>query len=131
MTHLWEFDHPYYCADATWYQRSDGGFDHRNWTSWADFRDSTIFTTGDRDLNLLVRWDWISWPRHPDPDLRAEGPDTLHLFFVMQRKGFLASHAIDVTDADEDEVRAFLVECATTTVALWAPLLASAQEATR
>jgi hypothetical protein len=121
--HLWEYDHPYYCAEATWYRRADGGFDHQRWPSWAEFRDNTIFTTGDRDLNLLVRWDWRSWRRHPDPDLRSDSPDELLLYFVMQRKGFLASHYITVTDADEPEVRVFLAECAKTTRDLWAPLL--------
>lgn len=118
MTHLWEVDHPYYCNEANWYKRED----HTCWGSWADFRDSTIFTTGDRDLNLLVRWDWNSYRRGPDADEGADSPDELQLYFVMQRKGFLASHHITVTDEDEPEVRAFLAECAKTVGQLWAPL---------
>lgn len=121
--HLWEFDHPYYCAEATWYKRSDGGFDHERWPSWAEFRDNTVFTDGDRELNFLVRWDWISWRRHADPGLRSDSPDILELYFVIQRKGFLCSHYIEVTDDDEPEVRAFLTECATAMVSTWAPLL--------
>lgn len=113
--HLWEYDHPYYCGEAT--------FNHTRWESWAEFRDATIFTTGDRDLNLLVRWDWKSWQRHPDPDLRSDSPDELCLYFVMQRKGLLASHYIAVGDDDEHEVLAFLQECAQATRALWEPLL--------
>lgn len=116
--HLWEVDHPYYCSSATWYKVAD----HTRWESWADFRDETIFTTGDRDLNLLARWDWHSWQRHPDPDLRSDSPDELELFFVMQRKGYLASHSIQVTDEDEAEIRAFLIECAKTITQLWQPL---------
>lgn len=115
--HLWEVDHPYYCGEANYY-----GQNHTKWSSWADFRDGTIFTTGDRDMNLLVRWDWHSWRRHPDPSERSDSPDTLELFFVMQRKGYLASHSIEITDEDEPEVRAFLVECAQKMAQLWTPL---------
>lgn len=116
--HLWEVDHPYYCDNASWYKVDD----HSTWRSWAEFRDNTIFTTGDRDMNLLVRWDWHSWRRHPDTDLRSDAPDELNLFFVMQRKGYLLSHSMTVTDDDEPEVRAFLTECAATIAALWQPL---------
>jgi hypothetical protein len=119
--HLWEIDHPYYCAEATWHKNLDGTFNHQRWAAWAEFRDDTIFTTGDRDLNLLFRWDWQSWRRHPSPSLRADEPDELSLFFVMQRKGFLASHTIHVIDDDEPEVRAFLTDCANTMTALWEP----------
>lgn len=117
--HLWEVDHPYYCSAATWHKVSD----HTRWTSWADFRDETIFTTGDRDLNMLARWDWHSWRREADEDLRSDRGDELELFFVMQRKGYLASHSIVVTDEDEAEIRAFLVECAATIAQLWQPII--------
>lgn len=127
LRHLWEFDHPYYCGEATWHKNTDGTFNHQRWSSWADFRDNTIFTTGDRDLNLLVRWDWHSWRRHPDASLRSDSPDELNLYFVMQRKGFLASHYIEVCDDDEPEVRAFLVECAKAMAATWEPLLDGAR----
>ena len=123
IQHLWEFDHPYHCGEATWHRNSDGTTNHENWTSWEDFTDNTIFTSGDRDLNLLVRWDWQSWRRHTDPSLRGDEPDQLMLFFVMQRKGFLCSHYINVTDDDEPAVRTWLAECARTTSALWAPFL--------
>lgn len=120
--HLWEIEHPYYCNEATWHRNIDGTSNHQRWTSWAEFRDGTIFTTGDRDMNLLVRWDWNSWKRDPDPHLRGDEPDELCLYFVMQRKGFLASHYIQVTDDDEPEVRAWLAECAKTVTQMWEPL---------
>jgi len=120
--HLWEVDHPYYCGEATWYRRSDGDFDHVRWPSWAEFRDSTLFVTGDRDLNLLFRWDWHSPRRDPDPDLRGDRPDELELYFVVQRKPILCSHYINVTDEDEPEVRAWLRECAATISAIWEPI---------
>lgn len=120
--HLWEVDHPYYCGEANYHQNADGSFNHLSWNSWADFRDETCFVTGNRDLNLLVRWDWLSWRRHPNPGKRLDDPDELCLYFVMQRKGCLASHYMTVTDQDEPEVRAFLERCAATVAALWQPL---------
>ncbi len=119
--HLWEIDHPYYCGEATWYRRSDGDVDHHRWESWADFKDTTLYD-GDRDLNLLFRWDWKSWRRDPDPASRSDEPDQLLLFFVLQRKPILCSHYITVTDEDEPEVREWLKKCARTITELWRPL---------
>lgn len=124
--HLWEVDHPYYCGEATWYRREDGGSDHVRWSSWAEFRDETVFVSGDRDLNLLIRWDWHSSRRHPDPNLRGDGPDELYLYFVIQRKPILCSHYITVTDEDEPEIRAWLQECAATVSAIWEPIALAA-----
>lgn len=120
--HLWEIKHPYYCADATWYTRSDGGVDHHRHESWAEFRDWTLFVTGDEDANLLVRWDWFSPTRHPDPDERDDGPDELYLFYLIQRKGFLTSHVMTVTDDDEQEVRAYLEQRWKHLAQVWAPV---------
>lgn len=118
MKHLWEVDHPYYCGEATWYKVED----HQRWNSWTDFRENTIFVTGDRDMNLLFRWDWHSWRRHPDPIERYDTDDELELFFVLQRKPMLVSHAIAVTDDDESEIRAWLTECAATIRTIWEPI---------
>lgn len=41
----------------------------------------------------------------------------------MQRKGYLASHTIAVTDEDEPHVREFLQRCAAALRATWYPLL--------
>ncbi|MFE6412586.1 hypothetical protein ACFVOR_37265 [Streptomyces sp. NPDC057837] len=106
---LWEYDHPYYCAEGNYFKTDQ----HRRWDTWQDFRDNTLFVTGDRDLNLLFRWDWQ----------RSGNRHTLLLFFVIQRKGFNCSHDIAVTAEDEPEIRAFLTECAQTMRATWEPLL--------
>ncbi|MGP3684122.1 hypothetical protein ACTVZO_05310 [Streptomyces sp. IBSNAI002] len=108
--HLWEIDHPYYCAQANHYGRN-----HTSWHSWADFSNDTLFVTGDRDMNYLVRWDW----QHDD----ETAEHTLDLFFVIQRKGYLCSHTIKVTPADEPAIRVWLTECAQTMRATWEPLL--------
>ncbi|MFD5899119.1 hypothetical protein [Streptomyces sp. NPDC060366] len=118
MKHLWEHDHPYYCERGNYFKTGL----HTLCDSWADFTE-TLFCTGDRDQNLLIRWDWHSWTRQPDPDLRDEGPDELVLFFVLQRKALLCSVGINVTDDDETAVRAWLYECAVAMRDTWEPFL--------
>jgi hypothetical protein len=114
VTHLWEIDHPYYCNEGNFFKTGQ----HQRWDSWQDFRDETLYVTGDRDLNLLFRWDWRK-PGHHDWD----GAEYLLVFFVIQRKGFNCSAEIAVTADDEPEIRAWLVECATALRETWTPLL--------
>lgn len=113
-SHLWEIDHPYYCAEGNYFKRGQ----HALWSSWKDFKGETFYVTGDRDQNLLFRWDWRK-PGFCDWD----GEEYLLLFFVLQRKGFNCSHQITVTEADEPAIRAWLAECAQTMRATWEPLL--------
>ncbi len=115
--HLWEIDHPYYCQEGNFYKN---GLD-TEYASWDEFT-GTGFFSGGRDLNLLFRWDWTSWRRHPDPELRCDEPEELRLFFVLQRKAILCSVGIRITDDDEPRVRRFLDDCSRTVAALWAPL---------
>jgi len=122
VKHLWEYHHPYYCNPATWHDR---GY-HAEYESWAEFTegDGWIAFGGDRDQNFLIRWDWKSPSRHPNPEYReADAPDVLELFFVAQRKGFLFSNFVTVTDEDEPAVRAFLTECAATMRQTWEPFM--------
>lgn len=111
--HLWEIDHPYYAAEGNYYQRDR----HTRYGSWAEFTE-TLFHSGDRDLNLVYRWDW-----HPaDPDDQG-GTDELLLFFMQQRKAIACSASIAVTKADEPAVRKWLEECAQTIAAIWEPIV--------
>jgi hypothetical protein len=118
MTHLWEVDHPYYCTEGNFYKE---GLADR-FESWAAFTE-TLFYGGDHDRNLIFRWDWTSWRRHPDPSLRGDSPDELTLFFVLQRTAVLRSASILVADDDEPAVRAWLAGRARTLAAIWAPIL--------
>lgn len=111
--HLWEIDHPYYCSEGNYFKAGQ----HATWDSWREFAAETLFVTGDRDLNLLFRWDWRK-PGHHDWD----GPEYLLLFFVIQRKGFNCSSQIAVTEADEPEIRKFLHECAASLRKTWEPI---------
>lgn len=112
-SHLWEVDHPYYCAEGNYFANDQ----HTRYASWRAFVEDTMFVTGGRDLNLLIRWDWRK------PGFSAwEGEEYLQLYFVLQRKAWLMSVEIPVAEADEPAVRAFLTECAQTVSELWAPL---------
>ncbi|MDX3532506.1 hypothetical protein P1P75_40465 [Streptomyces sp. ID05-39B] len=112
--HLWEIDHPYYCAEGNYFKAGQ----HEQFASWQDFTAETNFIDGDRDMNFLIRWDWRK-PGFHDWD----GDESLLLFFVLQRKAWLLSKQIPVTEADEPAIRAFLTECAQAMRATWEPLL--------
>lgn len=114
--HLWEIDHPYYCAEGNFFKNGQ----HGHFASWQDFTSETCFVDGDRDMNFLIRWDWRK-PGFHDWD----GDEYLLLFFVLQRKAWLLSKQITVTQADEPAVRAFLEDCAKTLRATWEPILDS------
>jgi hypothetical protein len=107
--HLWEYKHPLYCEQGNYYK---SGL-HLRHDSWQQFVDDTEYVTGDRDANLLFRWDW-----HQDGDTNS-----LDLYFILQRKGLNCSHEITVTAEDEPEIRVFLTECAEAMRATWQPLL--------
>lgn len=116
--HLWEIDHPYYCQEGNHFKAGQ----HTLFASWAEFTEMTFFS-GDRDMNLLIRWDWKSNRTPGEPLVRdIDGDDELLLFFVFQRKAWLCSVGITVTDEDEPQVRAFLEDCAWTTAAIWEPI---------
>ena len=121
VKHLWEYDHPYYCSEGNWFKRDQ----HTLFGSWDEFVDTTMFYGGDRDQNLLIRWDWISWPGGiPTRRCAATAPTNYCCSSSCQRKALQCSVAVAVTDEDEPRVRLFLEECAETMRATWEPLLA-------
>lgn len=125
--HLWEIDHPYYASDGCYYlARNRWGEAHGEWESWADFHEA--WGDSDMDYNLLYRWDW----ERADPSDYDEDDvptDKLRLFYMLQRKAKPHSHCIDVTEADEPAVRAWLAEHAEHLRAVWEPLLGERIEA--
>lgn len=121
--HLWEVDHPYYCADGCYYV---GGLDwrdvHAEWESWADFIEE--WGDADLDMNLLFRWDW----EVPDPDDYVLEEETMpgervFLYMYGQRKAKPMSHAVTVTREDEPVIREYLRVRAEHMRKLWEPLL--------
>jgi hypothetical protein len=129
MKHLWEYGHPYYCKKGNYLHsptRHPHLTAHEVLPSWEAFKTDLGFYNADRDLNLLFRWDWAAWHLEnpedfPDEQGRTEWHE-LHLYFVLQRRAFCRSLYVDVTEADEPEVRAWLQECARTIRAMWEPI---------
>ena len=111
MEHLWQVDHPYYCADGCYYT-SDAKA-HTTHDGWASFLKE--FKDADVNLNLVWRWDW----RIDEED----GSHSLAIFMMHQRKAQPHSHQIEnVRPEDEPSVRAFLDKHWRTIQAIWAPL---------
>ncbi len=105
LPHLWEIDHPYYCNEGNYFANIN---DQPTCTyeSWADFYDEE--GNSDFDMNLLFRWDW----RKADPDKKAWGnpTDVLLLYWMGQRKGLYRWTTVQICDADEPAVRAWLAD---------------------
>lgn len=122
--HLWEYDHPFYCAEGNYYTSGDQWDEvYTSYDSWADF----IAEWGDTDpdLNLVFRWDWIkSNPDDYEPDDGAirVPEDKLLVFWVLQRKALLRTTVCAVTAADEPAVRAWLADRAKAIAAIWEPI---------
>lgn len=110
--HLWEIEHPYYCETSRWCEHQG----NPRFTSWADFTDSAFYD-GDRDQNLLIRWDWEAYEED------GANRHQLKLFFVLQRKPIFAAARVTVSPDDEPAVRVWLKECAAALAETWAPFL--------
>lgn len=127
VPHLWETDHPYYCATGNYYAPGL----HTEYDSWASFFEH--WGSLDPDLNLVFRWDWNrSDPDdyEPDDDGATRVPeDTLTVFWVLQRKAILRSTSCVVTEADEPAVRAWLAKRAEVLALMWAPIPVQAEAA--
>lgn len=122
MTHLWEIEHPYYCEEGNWFKTGQ----HTQFDDWAEFTE-TFFYCGDRDQNLLIRWDW----RKPGHSEFTDDAEYLQMHFVLQRKAWLCSVRIPVSEVDEPAVRAFLESCARTMAATWEPVALTVAEVSR
>lgn len=126
QTHLWEFDHPYYCSEGNFFQAGQ----HEVLDSWAEFATpQELLYDFDDDLNLLWRWDWkradpadYEYELERDPSFELPG-DRLLLFFMMQRKARNMSAEVAVTEADEPAVREWLEKKALHMRKLWEPML--------
>lgn len=116
-TSLAHIEHPYYCETSRWCEHQG----NPKFDSWAEFTDSA-FHDGDRDQNLLIRWDWTTRPDYdgPDPDAQV---DELLLFFVLQRKPIFVAAKVRVDPADEPAVTVWLRECAAALADTWKPFL--------
>jgi hypothetical protein len=130
--HLWEINHPYYCSEGSYWVPGTRWHEvHQEYENWQDFLSE--WELADEDYNLLFRWDW----KRADPDdykyEREENPafempgDHVELFYMMQRKARNMSVFVKVNEADEQDVREFLVRKASHMRKLWEPLLEAAK----
>ena len=116
---LWEYDHPYYCAEGNYFKNGQ----HLTYASWTEFH--AEWGDLDDDLNAVFRWDW----KTPDPTDYDEDegeevpPVTLNVYWVLQRKAILRSTECPVTKADEPAIREWLTRKARYIAAIWEPLL--------
>lgn len=119
-THLWECDHSYYCNESNYFQNGCC----EKYKSFADFIE--VYADVDLDYNLLFRWDWRKGQEQGeednDDDYEEVEGDILYLFWMQQRKGKYTSCMIQVTEADEPAVRAFLQRAFNHLAALWLPI---------
>ena len=93
--HLWDVEHPYYCAEAGFY---GGGKETNNeYDSLDDFIDD--WKGLDVDLNLVFRWDWV-----PEEGYEDEG-DWISIHFMLQRKGFHVCNTIKSIKRTEENER--------------------------
>jgi hypothetical protein len=115
--HLWEHEHPYYCAEGNWFKNGE----HTCWPSWAAFVASG-WTRNDPELNLVWRWDWPMDCDDEDEPTDKPG-DRLLLFVMLQRKAYNFSHEVAVTPNDEPAIRAYLARSAAVIAKLWAGLI--------
>ena len=110
MRHLWDVDHPYYCAESNWYSNEA----YLRYDSWAEF----IGDWGDLDLDLnhVFRWDW----HEPDEDNTQA---RLQVFVMLQRKGlFKPIDIFGMKVEDEPSVREWLEKHWDKIGEMWAPI---------
>src|SRR5690348_3798534 len=115
--HLWEIDHAYYCTEGNFFGNGHGAYqDVLHNGSWNEFLEG--WGKSDPDYNLLFRWDW--WDaQNPDHEIDQ---DELHLYFMLQRKGFHISVIVKIEKADEARVTEWLMPRLAHLMSLWEPL---------
>ena len=117
-TKTWQdVDHPYYMTEGCYFVRgTEWDKVHADYESWADFIEN--WGDADDDYNLVFRWDY---KRASEDDERET--DEVHIFFIMQRKGFPFSTVTKVTPEDESSIFSYLKDKAAHMAKLWDPFL--------
>jgi hypothetical protein len=125
--HLWEAEHDYYGPERSyWGNGADQAPYNNSFDSWADFAEEGSMHSAIEGLNFLYRWDWDAWHlQYPEDYPDGEESHQLRLYWMMPRKGIMATSSIKVTPADEDAVREWLKPHAAYMQKLWAPLISA------
>ena len=128
---LWDCKKPYYCETGDYWHRSDATR-HYRYESAAEFLAG--YGRSDTDCNLVFRWEWACHhgnggdadvePTQPDP----ARPGVFSFWSVVQRKGYMASGEVSVTDSDEPEISNWLRSRWAKLNELWLPMSAEPLE---
>jgi hypothetical protein len=106
---LKETNHPYYCSINNFYV---GNHNNENWgrgefSDWKEFK-SSLYYNGDKDLNLLFRFDIC---QKDDDNGNLIDSFYIELFYILQRKGIFAPVFINsINKNNMDEIEFFLKE---------------------
>lgn len=116
-TRLWEVDHPYYCNEGNYFK---AGLINE-YDTWREF----VNEEGDADVdyNLVFRWDWRKFDPADYTDEPFPDHDMLQICWMTQRKGYYRTTLVKVQEADEPEVRKWLLARYAHMLLLWAPLV--------
>lgn len=99
-------DHNYYCQDSNYYVDGLENFGLAEYESWNDFQKSW-FTT-DLDYNHCFRFD-IKNKYNSETDSKVLGEYSLHLYYILQRKGnFVPVYIKTITEDDMEEINSYL-----------------------
>ncbi len=118
--HLWEAEHPYYCAEQN--ARAKGDEAGQRYDSFEDFLED--WGDADLDYSLLFRWDWLDADKEnqdPDPNYRFES-DELKLCWMLQRIGDYRYCVVKVKKEDEEKIIEYLKPRWEYMKSLWSPL---------
>lgn len=123
LVRLFDCPHPYYCMNANaWFAETSDY--HNRYENAADFLEK--FGDSDADMNLVFRWDWgglgdssAGDDENPLPESRAT---VFHVWWIVQRKGFMVSGEFPVTADDEPKLREWLAMRWNKLVELWGPV---------
>jgi hypothetical protein len=120
IAHLWEADHPYYMTEGNYYENGC----HTTYPTLDAFLDD--WSKADRDLNWIVRWDWLEGEDWGAGEYRGDDyyrNGRLLIQMIGQRKARLWSLEVAVCRADEARVLEYLRPFASLMAETWAPLI--------
>lgn len=122
MKHLWEVDHPYYCAEGNYYAPGNEQPGKR-YKSWAEFM--AAMGDADMDYNMLFRWDWREGDGYDLADYNGDDNyrhAELAIYWMGQRKGLYYWSVVEVCRNDEPAIIDFLRPRWEYLKSLWEPI---------
>lgn len=104
MLKLQKTNHSYYCSESNYYVGGQDNYGRSDYDSWKAFKDDWLLDGEiDDDYNHLFRFDILESEANP-------GNHSLHLFFILQRKGIFRPVFIGrITLEDMPEIESFLL----------------------